>query len=297
LRLLAQVFILLSLMFILFRLVPGDAALMMLGGSATQEEIDRLREQLGLNQPIVVQYANYLLNILQGDFGNSITYNLPVLDVILQRIWPTVKLMLVSILIAVTIGVPAGILSGLKPTSIGSKSILLLWIILLAIPNFWLGLLLVQIFAVELKWLPAIGYGSALAIIMPAMAVSARLIALIARMTRSTMMQILNEDFIRTAEAKGVPGWKLVVKHALRPALPPVLTMIGLQAGYLLGGSVVVENLFSYPGMGQLLLSAQSMRDYDLMQGITIFFVGSFLTINLIVDLLYTRIDPRIRYN
>jgi ABC-type dipeptide/oligopeptide/nickel transport system permease component len=297
LQLIAQVFVLLTLMFVLFRLVPGDPAALILGGNATQEEVDRLRAAMGLDRPIPEQYASYLWNMLQGDFGHSISYNLPVLQVIADRIWPTVKLMLLSITIAVLVGMPAGILSGLKPRAIGSRSLLLLWICLLAIPNFWLGLLLVQLFAVKLKWLPAIGYGTASAMILPAVAIAARLIALIARMTRTVMMEVLSEDFIRTAEAKGLPGWIIVMKHALRPALPPVLTMIGMQAGYLLGGSVVVENLFSYPGMGQLLLSAQSMRDYDLMQGITIFFVGSFLLVNLIVDVLYGRIDPRIRYD
>lgn len=297
LYLIVQVFILLTLMFVLFRLVPGDPASLMLGGNATQEDIDRLRHAMGLDKSIFLQYVDYLSNLIRGDLGFSISYNLPVFQVIIDRIWPTVQLMLISIAIAITVGIPAGIISGLRPRAISSRALLLLWIGFLAVPNFWLGLLLVQLFSVELNWLPAIGYGGFLAIIMPAVAISARLIALIARMTRTAMMEVLHEDFIRTAEAKGIPGWKVVVKHALRPALPPVITMIGLQAGYLLGGSVVIENLFSYPGMGQLLLSAQSMRDYTLMQGITVFFVGSFLVINLIVDLLYGRIDPRIRYD
>lgn len=296
LYLVVQVFVLLTLMFILFRLVPGDPASLILGGNSTQEEIDRLRQAMGLNQPVYIQYIKYLVNISIGDFGNSISYNLPVLDVIAGRILPTVKLMLISIAIAVSLGIPAGILSSFRPRAFGSRAMLLLWIGLLAIPNFWLGLILVQLFAVNLGWLPAIGYGGATAMILPSLAIAARLVALIARMTRTVMMEVMLEDFIRTAEAKGLPGWKVIFKHALRPVLPPIITMIGLQAGYLLGGSVVVENLFSYPGMGQLLLAAQSARDYSLMQGITIFFVGSFLTINFLVDLLYGRIDPRIRY-
>lgn len=284
------------MMFVLFRLVPGDPASLLIGGMATQEEINRLRHAMGLDQPILIQYFQYLVGMFQGDLGVSVTYNQPVVAVILQRIWPTIQLMLSSIVLAVTLGIPAGILTGLRPRSFSSRSVLLIWILFLAIPNFWLGLLMVQIFSVKMQWLPAIGYGSQLAIIMPSLAVAARLVALIARMTRSVMMEVLQEDFIRTAEAKGLPDWKIVLKHALRPALPPVITMIGLQAGYLLGGSVVVENLFSYPGMGQLLLSAVSARDYALMQGVTVFFVGSFLLINLLVDLLYGRIDPRIRY-
>ncbi|TBL75624.1 ABC transporter permease [Paenibacillus thalictri] len=296
LYLILQVFVLLTLMFILFRLVPGDPAALILGGNASQEEIDRLRHAMGLDQSIGVQYAEYLGHLIKGDLGQSISYNMPVLQVIADRIWPTLKLMLLSIVIAVTVGIPAGVVSGLKPRAAGSRALMLVWIGFLAVPNFWLGLLLVQLFAVKLNWLPAIGYGGLLAMIMPAAAISARLIALIARMTRTAMMEVLSEDFIRTAEAKGLSTVSIIFKHALRPALPPVMTMIGLQAGYLLGGSVVIENLFSYPGMGQLLLSAQSMRDYSLMQGITIFFVGSFLIINFAVDLLYGRIDPRIRY-
>lgn len=296
LYLIAQVFVLLTLMFVLFRLIPGDPASLILGGNATQDEVDRLRQSLGLDRSIGAQYLDYLGQLVKGNLGHSISYNLPVIEVIADRIWPTVKLMLLSIAIAVAVGIPAGILSGLKPRAFGSRSLMLVWIGFLAMPNFWLGLLLVQLFAVQLNWLPAIGYGSFSAMILPAAAISARLIALIARMTRTSMMEVLHEDYIRTAEAKGLSIFTIVVKHALRPALPPVMTMIGLQAGYLLGGSVVIENLFSYPGMGQLLLSAQSMRDYSLMQGITIFFVGSFLVINFIVDLLYGRIDPRIRY-
>lgn len=294
--LIAQVLLVLTMMFVLFRLVPGDPASLLIGGMATQDEINRLRHAMGLDEPIIVQYVKYLAGMLRGDLGVSVTYNQPVTDVILQRIWPTTKLMLSSIALAVTLGIPVGILTGLRPRSFGSRTALLIWILFLAIPNFWLGLLMVQIFSVKMQWLPAIGYGSQLAIIMPSLAVAARLVALIARMTRSVMIEVLQEDFIRTAEAKGMPGWKIVLKHALRPAFPPVLTMIGLQAGYLLGGSVVVENLFSYPGMGQLLLSAVSARDYALMQGVTVFFVGSFLFINLLVDLLYGRIDPRIRH-
>ncbi|NBK22301.1 MAG: ABC transporter permease, partial [Spirochaetia bacterium] len=181
-----------------------------------------------------------------------------------------------------------------KPTKWWSKSFLLFFVLVLAIPNFWLGMLMMQLFSVRLGWLPSIGYGSTLSIIMPSLAVSARLIALIARLTRSTIIDVLHQDYIRTAESKGIPTWKIILKHGIRPALPPILTLIGLQAGYLLGGSIVIENLFSYQGMGQLLLAAQSLRDYNLMQGIIIFFVAGFLMINLFVDILYTVIDPRV---
>lgn len=292
--LIVQVFIVFTILFFLFRLLPGDPALMMLGGTASEEELELFRESMGLNKPIPIQYGEYIFSILQGDFGLSTSHNRPVLEVMSARIWPTMKLMLVSICIAVALGLPAGLIAGIYETKWWSKSFLIFFVLILAIPNFWLGMLMMQLFSVELGWLPAIGYGSSLSIIMPAVAVSARLIALISRLSRSVIIDVLHQDYIRTAESKGLPQWKIIVKHGIRPALPPIVTLIGLQAGYLLGGSIVIENLFSYQGMGQLLLAAQNLRDYNLMQGIIIFFVGSFLIINLFVDILYTIIDPRI---
>lgn len=235
-------------------------------------------------------------NLLTGDLGFSYSFNQNVLEVIKSRILPTIQLMVGSVLVSVVIGVSAGIFSGVYPESKLSKFMLMLWVGVLAIPNFWLGLILVQIFAVNLGVLPAIGYGSFAAMVLPVLAVAARLIALIARITRSSVMEVANEEYVRFAEAKGIKSRIIIFRHILRPALPPIVTMVGMQAGYLLGGSVVIENLFSYPGMGQLLMSAVSFRDYELMQGITFFFVLAFLSINLVVDLLYGQIDPRIRF-
>jgi len=292
--LIIQVLIVFTILFFLFRLLPGDPALMMMGGTASEAEIEAFRETMGLNKPIPSQFVDYVADIIRGDFGLSTSYNRPVLEVIAGRIWPTVKLMLVSIFLAILLGIPSGLIAGIYETKFWSKSFLLLFVLILAIPNFWLGMLMMQLFSVKLGWLPSIGYGSALSIVMPALGVSARLVALIARLTRSTIIDVLHQDFIRTAESKGLPLWKIIFRHGIRPALPPILTLIGLQAGYLLGGSIVIENLFSYQGMGQLLLAAQSLRDYNLMQGIIIFFVAGFLLINLLVDVLYARIDPRI---
>jgi ABC-type dipeptide/oligopeptide/nickel transport system permease component len=292
--LIVQVLIVFTILFFLFRLLPGDPALMMMGGTASEAELEAFRETMGLNKPIPSQFVDYVADILKGDFGLSTSYNRPVLEVIAGRVWPTVKLMIVSIFVAILLGIPSGLIAGIYETKWWSKSFLLLFVLILAIPNFWLGMLMMQFFSVKLGWLPSIGYGSALSIVMPALGVSARLVALIARLTRSTIIDVLHQDFIRTAESKGLPMWKIILKHGIRPALSPILTLIGLQAGYLLGGSIVIENLFSYQGMGQLLLAAQSLRDYNLMQGIIIFFVAGFLLINLLVDVLYTRIDPRI---
>lgn len=290
-----QVFLVLSLMFIIFRLLPGDPVRLVLGPLASEAEYNRYRVQMGLNDPMVVQYLRYLGELVTGNLGNSTSYSQSVTAVILPRIWPTVRLMLCSLGLAVSIGIPAGALTGVYPDSKGAKVIMSLWVALLAVPNFWLGLLLVQLFAVKFKLLPSIFAGTPLSMVLPTLAIASRLIALIARMTRSAVMEVANEDFVKFAQAKGLYQRKVVVKHILRPALPPIITMIGMQAGYLLGGSVVIENLFSYPGMGQLLLAAVNARDYALMQGITLFFVLVFLLINLMVDLLYSQIDPRIR--
>lgn len=291
-----QVFVVLSLVFVLFRLIPGDPAALLIGSQASEAEIARLRASMGLDNPLHIQYIRYIGDAVRGDFGRSLTFNQPVSQVVASRMMPTIKLMSLSMFLATIIGLPAGLISGFKPRSFVSKILSMIWVGLLAIPNFWLGLLLIHIFAVKLGWLPSIGYDSPAGLIMPAMAISARVVALIARVTRSSVMEVAKEDYIRTARGKGLHERRVVAKHILKPAIIPILTMIGMQAGYLLGGSVVVESLFSFPGTGQLLLSAVGLRDYNLMQGVTIFFVSGFLIINLIVDILYAFIDPRISY-
>jgi len=291
-----QVLVIVTAVFLLFRVAPGDPAALILGANATRSQIEVLREQMGLNQPLIVQYGSYVAHLLNGDLGVSSSYSQPVGPVIFGRIGATLALLLFSLLIATTVGAAGGIMAALRPRAPLSKGTLLLWVLLLAVPNFWLGMILIQVFAVELHWLPAIGAGGGiLGLLLPATAVAARLVALVARLTRASMLETLGEDFIRAAKARGVSPVRLVMVHALKPAIPSVLIMIGLQAGYLLGGAVVVENLFSYPGMGQLLLAAVSQRDYTLMEGITIFFVGGFLLINLAVDVLASRLDPRMR--
>jgi ABC-type dipeptide/oligopeptide/nickel transport system permease component len=290
-----QIFVIASAVFVLFRIAPGDPAALILGGNATQSQVDILREQMGLNQPIIMQFGSFLANLFRGDLGMSSSYSQPVTTVIMSRVGATAALLLLSLLIATTVGIAGGVMAAVKPKSAFWKGTLILWVLLLAVPNFWLGMILIQAFAAQLHWLPAIGSAGIAGLILPAVAVSARLVALIARLTRATMLETLGEDFIRTANARGVSPARLVLVHALKPAIPSVLILIGLQAGYLFGGAVVVENLFSYPGMGQLLLSAVSQRDYALMQGITIFFVGGFLLINLTVDVIASRVDPRIQ--
>lgn len=290
-----QVSVIATAVFALFRMAPGDPAALILGANATQSQVDVLREQMGLNQPIFVQFIEYLQDLVRGDLGISSSYSQPVMTVIMGRVDETAALLILSLLIATSIGIVGGVMAAVRPRSFFWRGTLLLWVLLLAVPNFWFGMLLIQLFAVKLQWLPAYGSAGMAGLILPAIAVSARLVALIARLTRAAMLEILGEDFIRTAKSRGVSPVRLVLVHALKPAFPSVLVLIGLQAGYLFGGAVVVENLFSYPGMGQLLLAAVSQRDYTLMQGITIFFVAGFLVINLCVDIVSSRIDPRIQ--
>lgn len=289
-----QVLVIATAVFILFRLVPGDPATLILGSEATASQVEVLREQMGLNRPLPAQYLSFITGLFRGDLGMSTSYSEPVTTVVAGRVGATAALLAMSLLIATTVGVTGGVLAAARPTSLLSRTTLLFWVGLLAVPNFWLGMILIQIFAVELRWLPAFGSAGVAGLVLPAVAVAARLVALIARLTRAAVLEALGEDFIRTATARGVSPARLLLVHALKPATPSILVLIGLQAGYLLGGAVVVENLFSYPGMGQLLLAAVKLRDYNLMQGISIFFVGGFLLINLLVDLVATRVDPRL---
>ncbi len=224
----------------------------------------------------------------------------PVLDlvevIVASRLPATLILAGSSVGVAALLGVAAGMYAGLRPGTRLTQALMFLWSGLLAVPNFWLGLILVDVFAVNLHWLPAVGFGGVSALIMPVLAIAARLIALIAQVTRAEFEDLRREPFVTVARAKGLSFERVAFRHMLRPALVPILTMIGLQAGYLLGGSVVIENVFAYPGMGQLLLSAVNTRDYPLVEGITLTFVILFLALNLLVDLAYTWLDPRVRY-
>ena len=294
-RIALQVFGVVTLVFWLFRLAGGDPATIILGANATQDSVIELRHQMGLDRPMAEQYVTYLAKALTGDFGHSTSYGEAVTRAILHSLAPTFSLLVVAITSAVVVGVTAGVVAALRPNGWFARGSLVLWVVVLAVPNFWLGMLLVQVFAVQLRVLPAIGYGSPASLVLPGTAVAARLVALIARLTRVTVIEVLGEDFIVTARARGLSPARLVLVHALGPASPHILTMIGLQAGYLLGGAVVIEHLFSYPGMGSLLLAAVSQRDYPLLQGITLFFVAGFLLINLMTDLVGSKIDPRLR--
>jgi ABC-type dipeptide/oligopeptide/nickel transport system permease component len=285
-----------TIIFAIFKMVPGDEAVLMAGATASQADIDLLRVRLGLDRPVLEQYATRMLGFLQGDLGYSSTFRGNPLPHIVGRIPATLALVASSILTTVILGLPAGVIAAVYqrrwPDYLLSSAV----VALLAIPNFWLGLMLIVVLSVEWRWLPSFGFTGWVSLVMPTMALAARLIALVARMTRGVMLEELRKDYVRTARAKGLDGSTVVYRHVLRNTLIPTVTVIGLQTGYLLGGSVVVERLFAWPGIGDLMINAIGARDYTLVQGITILFVAGFLIINLIVEIFYVLINPRLRH-
>lgn len=285
-----------TVVFFVFRLAPGDPARLVAGLGASEEAVATVRAQMGLDQPLVVQYVQYVKGLLHLKLGRSILYGDGIAAVVVEHLGPTLILTAAALGLALLIGLPAGIASAVWPGSVVDRVATAATVALLSIPNFWLGLLLITLFAIQLGWLPAGGSGSVSTLVLPALAIAARLAAVFARTARSSMLDVLGQDYIRTAVAKGVPSLRVVSRHGLRNALIPVVTVVGLQLGYLLGGSVVVETLFSYPGMGFLLINAVGVRDYAVVQALTLVYVAAFLTINFVVDMAYGAIDPRIQY-
>jgi ABC-type dipeptide/oligopeptide/nickel transport system permease component len=284
-----------TVLFIIFKSVPGDQATMIAGATATQVEIDTVRHQLGLDQPLLVQYAHHVLGMLRGDLGYSATFRANPLPRILERVPATLLLTLSAIIVTVLVGIPSGVLAARFQHRVPDLAVTAGVIALLAVPNFWLGMMLIALLSVQLHWLPSLGMSGPASLVMPTLALSARLIALVGRLTRGLVIEEQRKDYVRTAYAKGLAASRVVYRHVLRNALIPIVTVVGLEAGYLLGGSVVVERLFAWPGIGDLLLTAVGLRDYTLVQGITVLFVIGFLLINLVIELLYRMINPRLR--
>lgn len=285
-----------TIVFFIFKAVPGDEAQMMAGATASQVDIELLRTRLGLDRPILTQYATRMLGLVTGDLGYSSTFRGNPLPHILTRVPATLALTVAAILVTILIGIPAGVLAAVRQGSWVDYTLSFLVVGLLAIPNFWLGLVLIIFLSVEWRLLPSFGFTGWASLVMPTAALAARLLALVARMTRGVVIDELGKDYVRTARAKGVAGAAIVRHHVLRNAMIPTVTVIGLETGYLLGGSVVVERLFAWPGIGDLMINAIGARDFTLVQAITVIFVIGFLIINLIVELLYLAINPRLRH-
>jgi len=291
--------------FLMLRLSPGDPAAVIAGDYATTEDIARIREQLGLNEPIVVQFTTWIGQLMAGDLGISIFTNLPVTTLIGQRLEPTIMLTLTTIIFTIVVAVPLGTLAAWKQGSWIDRFVMLFSVAGFSIPVFVLGYILIYILAMQLKWLPVQGYKSMFTdgvipflrhIALPTVTLSVIFIALIARMTRASVMEILHEDYVRTARAKGQSEFKVISRHALRNAAVPIVTVIGLGIALLIGGVVVTESVYNIPGLGRLVLDAVLKRDYPIIQGLILLFSFVYILINLIIDLAYTLFDPRIRY-
>jgi peptide/nickel transport system permease protein len=298
-RLLASAVTLLGvsvIVFLMVRLLPGDPAQVLAGLLATEDEVARLRADLGLNQPLYVQYGVFVERLAHGNLGRSARTSQPVLAEITPRLRATLTLAVVSAALATLGGMTAGALAATRPYSRFDYLLSLVTLFGVSMPTYWLGLMLIIVFAVHLNWLPAAGSEGAASLILPALTLAAFSVALIARMTRASMLEVLGQEYVRTARAKGLGESLVVARHALRNAFVPILTVVGLQFGALLGGAVLTESVFGWPGMGLLLIESIFSRDYAMVQGIVLVFSTLFILTNLIVDLLYVVIDPRIRY-
>lgn len=282
--------------FSLLHLVPGDPAEVLGGPEATKEDVERLRREYGLDQPLLIQYVRFAANAARGDFGISIQSRHPVRDLLLQRLGFTLQLSLASILVASMIGLVAGIISATRAYSAFDAASMLGALFGISMPIFWLGLLLILVFAVQLRWLPSGGTGTPLHLIMPAIALGSASAAVIARMTRASMLEVVRQDYIRTARAKGHREDVIIFRHALKNAMIPILTVFGLEFGSMLGGAVLTETVFSLPGVGRLLVEGIFARDYPVVQGAMMLVATTFVLANLLTDLAYAFFDPRIRY-
>ena len=285
------------LVFVVLRVLPGDPAKMLLPDGAPQSAVDELNRQLGLHEPLHVQYGIFIRSVVRGDFGQSFQYRAPALRVVTERIAATAELALAALILTVAIGVSLGILAAVRRGTRYDYASTFLAVLGQSLPNFWLGIMLILLFGVALRWLPTSGFESWRHIVLPAITLAAFPTALVARLTRSSMLEILGRDYIRTGRAKGLAERSVVLRHALRNAAVPVLTVLGLQIGTLLGGAVITESVFAWPGMGKLVVDAIFFRDFPVVQTVLIFSATIFVGLNLVVDLLYTAIDPRIRYS
>ncbi|RGZ00415.1 nickel ABC transporter permease [Clostridium sp. AM58-1XD] len=283
------------LVFLLLYMTPGDPVRMMLGESATPEAQAELREELGLNDSFLVQYGRYMKNIIvHQDLGTSYATKRPVLTEIMSVFPNTVTLATAAILIAIVLGVILGIISAVKQNSLIDNAVMVLALIGTSAPIFWIGILMIMFFSVKLRWLPPSGFGSFEQLIMPALALGMQSTAVIARMTRSSMLEVIRQDYVDTARAKGQKESVVILKHVFRNALIPVITVIGLQFGTLLGGAMLTEVVFSIPGVGRLMIESIKQRDFPVVQGSVLFVAACFSLVNLAVDLLYAVVDPKV---
>ncbi|OCX66535.1 peptide ABC transporter [Thioclava sp. SK-1] len=290
--------------FLLLRLTPGDPAAILAGDMATPEQLERIRTSLGLNEPLTVQFFGWMGDLLRGDFGTSLISGKPVLDLVADRMWPTIWIALITITLSVIIAVPMGVVAAWKHKTWIDHIVMTFSVLGFSIPVFVIGYLLIKLFALDLKWLPVQGYvapskdiaGFAARSVLPALTLASIYIALIARMTRASLLDVLGEDYVRTARAKGLTEKRVLFRHALRNAAVPVMTVIGTGFALLISGVVVTESVFNIPGLGRLTVDSIFARDYPVIQALILLTSGIYVLVNLLIDLSYSLLDPRIRY-
>lgn len=284
-----------TLVFSLIHFIPGDPAQAMLGEGAAPEDVAQLRERLGLDRPLLVQYGSFLQGLVRGDLGVSLRNDLPVTQQILERVPATAELAFASMAVAVLIALPLGIIAAVWRGTAVDHSAMTLSLVGISVPNFWLGPLLAIVFAIELGWLPVGGRGTPAHLVLPALTLGASLAAILARMTRASLLEELREPYVLAARAKGVSRSRAVLHHAFRNSLIPIVTILGLQFGVVLTGAVITETIFAWPGIGRLLIQSISFRDYPTVQGCVLLIAVTYVGVNLITDLTYGVLDPRIR--
>ena len=290
--------------FLLLRLTPGDPAAIIAGDAATPEQLERIREQLGLNEPLHVQFFTWIWNLLQGDFGTSILSGTPVIEMISSRLEPTISLALTTIALSIVIAVPLGVIAAWKQGTLIDRCVMALSVVGFSVPIFVIGYVMISIFAMDLRWFPVQGYRSiadgigpfAERIALPTLTLTLLYIALIARITRTSMLEILGEDYVRTARAKGLTETRVLMRHALRNCAVPIVTVIGIGFALIISGVVVTESVFNLPGIGRLTVDAVLARDYPVIQAVILLASLIYVVVNLLIDIAYVFLDPRIRY-
>ena len=276
--------------------LSGDPVMLMLPADASMQEVEHLRQKLGFNDPLYVQYWRFISKAVQGDFGESLYYHVPAMELIVERLPASLELSFAAMFLALLVAVPIGVISAVYRGSALDMGSMLAALFGLSMPHFWLGIMFIMIFSVKLGWLPTSGRGTPAQLIMPAVALALGLMAMFARLTRSVMLEVLSLDYIRTARAKGLREFFVIGKHALKNALIPLVTVAGMQFGLLIGGTVIIETVFAWPGVGRLVVQAIFNRDYPLVQSIVLILALIFVAVNLLVDILYIYLDPRISY-
>ena len=285
-----------TLVFSLIHLVPGDPAQAMLGDGASEADIVDLRTRLGLDRPLLEQYVRFMSGLVRGDLGTSFRTSQPVVTAIAERVPATVELALASMLVAIVVALPLGIIAAVRRATFADYAAMTVALAGISIPNFWLGPMLAIVFAVQLGWLPVSGRGGWESLILPAISLGAALAAILARMTRASLLEELRELYVRAARARGVSRSRAILAHALRNSLIPLVTILGLQFGAVLTGAVITETIFAWPGVGRLLIQSISFRDYPLVQGCILLIAVTYVSVNLVTDVVYGALDPRIRY-